>query len=196
MTWVIEFLSEPPCQRLALTLLHFLWQGLAAMVLVIAAARLLMLRRGPPRYAAYLIAMLTMVVCPVVTFMLLGEPSEPPSVQTVVIKPRALPAKPPGSQAPPIHAAAPRPDEATAPPVLTAEPVEGVAGPPTPEQKVVVQAPRDVVSGGETARRYVSVCLPWVLMVWLVGVSVLSVRLLLGFAGAYRWRRRLGQAFR
>ena len=70
----IELLWQPACQRLALTLLHFLWQGLGVMILVAAAVRLLKLRHGPPRYAAYLVGMLVMAVCPVVTFLAIEAP--------------------------------------------------------------------------------------------------------------------------
>ncbi len=36
--------------------------------------------------------------------------------------------------------------------------------------------------------QYLSTALPWIMAVWVVGVCVLSFRLLLGITGAYRWR--------
>ena len=70
----IELFSQPAWARLALTLLHFLWQGLAVVAIVALAARLLKLRHGPPRYAAYLACMLVMAACPVVTFLVVEVP--------------------------------------------------------------------------------------------------------------------------
>jgi hypothetical protein len=49
---VVEFFSQPVWHRLSLTLVHFLWQGLAVAVIAYGAVRLLRLRRGNPRYAA------------------------------------------------------------------------------------------------------------------------------------------------
>lgn len=65
----IEFLSQPIWQRLGLTLLHFVWQGLAVTVLVLSLIGLFRLKRGASRYAAYLLAFVVMMACPIVTFL-------------------------------------------------------------------------------------------------------------------------------
>ena len=82
----VEFFSQPVWHRLSLTLVHFLWQGLAVAVIAYAAVRLLRLRRGNPRYAAYLLAFALMAVCPLVTLAVLGVPTRP-----VVIGPVPMP---------------------------------------------------------------------------------------------------------
>ena len=73
---LLEFFSQPLCHRLALTLLHFLWQGLAVAVLASAAVWLLGLRRGNARYAAYLLAFALMTACPPVTWFALHQSAE------------------------------------------------------------------------------------------------------------------------
>ncbi len=69
-----DWFSSPASQLLALTLLHFLWQGL----LVAGGAALLAScfshRRADLRHAIYLVCFVVMTACPVVTFLVLeGE---------------------------------------------------------------------------------------------------------------------------
>ncbi len=186
----IQFLSDPAWQRLALTLLHFLWQGLAVTALAVTLVRLLRLRSGPPRYAAYLLALVVMAVCPVVTLCLVKPPA-----------PMELPAEP---QA--IEAGTSRGQER--PPMDALAPVEGIeADAAPPGAPVALDAPEDGSLPGLTESaeageirteaprsalaRYISAGLPWVAAAWLIGVCALSTRLLLGLAGTRRWRRRL-----
>ena len=72
---MVEFFSQPVWHRLSLTLVHFLWQGLAVAVLACVAVRLLKLKRGNPRYVAYLFAFAIMAVCPLITFAALAMPA-------------------------------------------------------------------------------------------------------------------------
>ena len=74
---LVELFSQPVWHRLGLTLVHFLWQGLAVAVLVCAAVRLLRLERGNPRYTAYLVAFAVMIISPPLTFVILGVPARP-----------------------------------------------------------------------------------------------------------------------
>ncbi|OHB69086.1 MAG: hypothetical protein A2V70_19830 [Planctomycetes bacterium RBG_13_63_9] len=67
----LDLLAEPVGQRLTWTLLHFLWQGLAISAALLAMLWLLRVHRARARYALCLAAMLTMAVCPLVTFALL-----------------------------------------------------------------------------------------------------------------------------
>ena len=70
----LSYFSEPPWQRLALAMLHFLWQGTAVALLLIAVTRVLKLRAGPPRYGAQLLALLAMAAAPIITFLVLESP--------------------------------------------------------------------------------------------------------------------------
>ena len=74
---IVEFLSQPFWQRLCLTLVHFFWQGLAVAVLVGVLVRVLRLNHGNARYTTYLLAFVTMIACPVVTFTAIDIPTSP-----------------------------------------------------------------------------------------------------------------------
>ena len=84
----MELLSQPIWQRLGWSLLHFLWQALAVAALTMAGVRLLNLRHGPQRYAAYLAALLIMAACPVATFLTIELPGEPAPVARVALDER------------------------------------------------------------------------------------------------------------
>ncbi|MHC4464363.1 MAG: M56 family metallopeptidase [Planctomycetota bacterium] len=49
----------------------------------------------------------------------------------------------------------------------------------------------DSVPSSKRRVDYLYATMPWIVVGWLIGVCVLSIRLLFGFAGVYRWRRRL-----
>jgi beta-lactamase regulating signal transducer with metallopeptidase domain len=70
-----ELLGSPTVGRMGLTLLHFVWQGFA--VMLVAGAALLALRRAaaPVRYAVLLALFAIMLASPAVTFALLPGPS-------------------------------------------------------------------------------------------------------------------------
>lgn len=62
----LEFLSDPLWQRLAWTLLHFVWQGTMLGLLLLTVLPLL--RTASSRYLTALAVLLAMTVCPLVTF--------------------------------------------------------------------------------------------------------------------------------
>ncbi|HEX5106026.1 MAG TPA: hypothetical protein VFV87_19540, partial [Pirellulaceae bacterium] len=69
---LVEVLAHPVARQLTLALLHFVWQGLAVAVALVLAVELLGIRRPQARYACSLAALLLMLICPLVTFWLLG----------------------------------------------------------------------------------------------------------------------------
>ncbi len=160
---LVEFFSQPVWHRLGLTLVHFLWQGLAVAVIACAAVRVLRLRRGNPRYAAYLLAFAMMAVSPLLTFMVLDRPA--PSAVAV---------------------------SEPAPVLESPEPLTRAVPAPAPRQLAentlrvgsIYQPPLS-----EKLYGMLQASLPWALVGWIAGVLILSVRLLLGFLGVYRWRR-------
>ncbi|MCL5282143.1 MAG: M56 family metallopeptidase [Planctomycetes bacterium] len=159
---VVEFFSQPLWHRLSLTLVHFLWQGLAAAVLACAAVRILRLKRGNPRHAAYLVAFAAMAVAPLVTFVALGDSTAP--------VPLALQ---PALQ------------------IESAMPIPPAALPQAPGQLNENTLPIGASYGAPLRQRVdnaLQVSLPWALVGWMNGVLILSVRLLLGFLGSRRWR--------
>lgn len=162
---VAEFFSQPVWHRLGLTLVHFLWQGLAIAVIAYAAVRVLALKRGNPRYTAYLLAFTVLAVCPLITFMVLGVPARPAGV--------AL------EQLPQVESSPPAPRSASS------ETLQQRA------ENTPYAGPTRSVPLGERLEDAFQASLPWALACWMAGVLILSVRLLLGSVGLCRWRRNL-----
>lgn len=71
----IEFFSGPFGQRLAFTLLHFFWQGLAVASALVVVANGMGLRRAQSRYLACLAATVVLAACPLVTFVVWDNPA-------------------------------------------------------------------------------------------------------------------------
>jgi ankyrin repeat protein/beta-lactamase regulating signal transducer with metallopeptidase domain len=174
----IEFLSQPLWLRLGLTLLHFLWQGLLVCCVIYLAG----FGHGTTRYAAYLLAFLVMAACPVVTFFVLNPATtvqtEPAKMAPAAITPAPL-SYPPAGHAPPQFPAEPSTDRpATAP---------GAA----PSPAVFPPALADSAPLRKKTTEHLLAAIPWLTAAWLIGVLILSIRLLLGMLGVYRWRRRI-----
>ena len=66
-----DLLYEPPWQRGTLTLFHFLWQGFAVALGLLAVLWLFRVRQARARYALSLLALLAMAACPLVTLAVL-----------------------------------------------------------------------------------------------------------------------------
>jgi len=162
---VVEFFSQPVWHRLGLTLVHFLWQGLAVAVIAYAAVRVLSLKRGNPRYAAYLLAFTIIAVCPLITFTVLGVPAK-----ATFFAPGPLPV---------LESSGPVPRS------VVPEPPEQLS------ESTVPVGPTHDAPLRERLDGMLQASLPWMLVCWMGGVLMLSVRLLLGFIGVRRWRRNL-----
>ena len=107
-----------------------------------------------------------MAICPLVTFAVLRMPAQP-------------------------AAAAPEP----VPQVQSSQPVPSSILPepaPPPSENAVTVAPARPVPLREGFDDTVQASLPWVLVGWMGGVLILSIRLLLGFVGVRRWCWNLG----
>jgi beta-lactamase regulating signal transducer with metallopeptidase domain len=167
---ILEFLSQPIWQRLGLTLVHFLWQGLAVAVLIGAFVKAFRLNHGNTRYAVYLLAFVVMIACPIVTFTTIDIPTSPDTEfateaeSTQVVGRISYTALPAGDILP----------EADISSHVTPRP-----------------AATDSIPLSERISDWLHISMPWVLLIWMVGVVILSVRLLMGFIGVYRWRHHL-----
>ncbi|MEN6424879.1 MAG: exosortase-associated EpsI family protein [Phycisphaerales bacterium] len=160
---VVECLSQPVWHRLSLTLIHFLWQGLAAALIACAAVRLLRLQRGNPRYLAYLVAFVAMAACPLITFAVLDASSRPLATS-------ANPQLQVKSEA-------------------TVVSTESFAPAQSQNEDAMTAASMRQVSFREKLDGMLQASLPWAMLFWIGGVLILSVRLLLGFLGVRQWRR-------
>jgi|GEM_PF-2455229 len=161
--------GQPFWYHVGQTLVHFLWQGLLVSVGVWGVVRFLGLKRGNSRYRAYLLAFGLMAACPVATFWMLRD---------------AVP-----TQALPMAAAS-----------LSVQPSGGTAGPAVsadqrlPDTRPLVDDGRvsgSRAQGPREGRSLFMTLLPWGLTLWVMGVFILSARLLLGLVGLCRWRRGL-----
>src|SRR5438105_3102184 len=74
-----DWLTQPTCRFLTLTLLHFVWQGLAIALALLALVVLCNVRRATSRYAFSLLALLAIVLLPIATIVWLGlsRPANP-----------------------------------------------------------------------------------------------------------------------
>ncbi len=168
---IIEFLSQPLWQRLGLTLVHFLWQGLAIAIFIGACVRIFKLSHGNARYIVYLLAFVAMIVCPVVTFIAIDIPISPDVELFVEIE-----------SAEPFDIASD-----TVPPEGAVSPEAGTSIPVMPKLTPVT----NTIPIRERIYSSLHNTLPWLLVIWMVGVIVLSMRLLMGFIGVHRWRHHL-----
>ena len=81
----IECFSAPLWQAWALTLMHFLWQGLVIVGLLAVVLRVFAVRHARTRYVLCLAAMMLMATCPLVTWSILEVwPAENPSLGPAV----------------------------------------------------------------------------------------------------------------
>jgi len=172
---VEEVLSQPIVQRLGWTLVHFVWQGTAVAVLFAIVTSVLRRRTANSRYVAACAALLLMLISPLVTMRVIHVPSS----STVIVEP--APVAPPSRDTPP-----PMPSVSPSIRPVEYEPVSlppdvAVVRPPAPERLRWRRRASDLFEP----------VLPWVVCGWLVGVLVLSVRLLGGWARVQRLKRRL-----
>ena len=72
---LMSLLGDDVSVRWLITLLHFLWQGVAVGIVVAIAGRLLHRASAPPRYALYSAALLSLPVCVAVTFCVVDVPA-------------------------------------------------------------------------------------------------------------------------
>ena len=143
---ILEFLSQPLWQRFGLTLLHFLWQGLAVGLFVAALVRVFRVKQGNARYAAYLLAFTAMIVCPILTFSVIDIPL--------------------GTQ--PTVAITPEPAEAIESPIYSVSPTVGDLPEITTPLPIASEAePGAVVvsiSLGQKISDWLDVSMPWALV--------------------------------
>ncbi|MGE5612410.1 MAG: hypothetical protein ACM359_24395 [Bacillota bacterium] len=162
---VIEFFAGPGWQRLGWTLVHLLWEGAA--VAGVTGGVALLLRRGGQRYAAYLAGLVGVVLCAGVTYWQIGSAElvslGRPAVAAIAVNAEEGAGR--GEEAPVVVAQA-MPSAEPAIPRWTPGPASSWAVP-------------------------MDTAMSWVVGMWVVGVVVLSLRLLAGVLGVWRWRRQV-----
>jgi|GEM_PF-1833751 len=169
-------LSQPLVQRLGWTLVHFVWQGAAVAALFGIVTALLRHRTANSRYVAACTALLLMAVLPVVTLHMASVPTPSVALDPDLVE-RPSPALP-------------EPVPSIAPTVQidrdASVPTASIAPPLTP-------TPRPPLSLRQRLSDTVEPVLHWIVCGWIVGVLVLSLRLLGGWARVQRLKRRFAQ---
>lgn len=160
---MIDVLSSPVAHSLTLTLLHFLWQGVLIGLLYWLLTIAFSEESAQTGYAAALVALSTMAVCPVITFCVVYE-SDPISVGAVTrIDDPSLPA----------YEMKPAIDD-------SADPVSGAA---SHASRVVIARESDFMASSTSARSLaaaIHASQPYLLLMWLAGVIFSLARLASG----------------
>ncbi len=164
MSAIDPLLQQPAAQAVAWALLHFVWQG--ALISLVTAVALIALRRSAAdvRYVVAAIGMSLMLTLPIVTGVQKWQALNAPTDQQVSLVATA-----------PHAPAAIRP-HATTPRVVT--PVASVETPRITLGERFVSA----------ARPRLEPLLPMCLLIWILGVGVLSLRLMTGWLWVQRLR--------
>jgi beta-lactamase regulating signal transducer with metallopeptidase domain len=164
-----SFLSESLVNRLAATLGHSLWQGLTIVGLYSVVLWLSAGFRAPARYAMTLAALLALAICPIVTFATMDIST---SAHGATLQATAA-------------------DNGTLPADRLARPIAGRMAPSAIDSTIpagqVIQERWQVAMEDLWAR-----ATPWIVIGWLIGVSVLGSRLLF-CAFATQWLKRGAQ---
>ena len=158
----LDLLHGPVSQRLTWTLLHFLWQGIGIALVLEALVRVLRVRRAATRYLLCVAAMLAMVACPPITFHVLSAPTRDAALPEVN-----------GSQA--ARARTPM-SEARPYPALTE------MGPRFVDGNVTASSDQPSATRW-TLEECIRAAQPSLLLLWVFGVLLLSLRSVLGLAG-------------
>jgi len=192
MMFPLDMLHEPVWQRLAWTLLHFVWQGLVVAAGVTLLLWLVPCRRAQVRYSLHLVGLLLMAACPLVTFALLPTPSpaEAPRPlgqgtdlpELVVVEPSE--SGTPASIVLPTEAPLPGDTTVIRQALATRQEGERATSGVAPPAARLGTAPWKARTD-----RWVRLAQPYGLIVWMVGVFLLSVRLMLSFAGVRKLMR-------
>ena len=171
--WGMDILRETTGQRLGLTLLHFLWEGLLIAILLWGVVHLFRLKRGNQRYLTYLIGFLILLACPVVTFFTVDvEKVNRMSRRAKMITDMQAELQEYESSAIPIS-------------------------PTASEEMVGMRGGRSAALARATVRlrdrvaMYADTVQPWIIGAWIVGMAVFALRMVCGLIGIVRWRRKL-----
>ncbi|MBN1591063.1 MAG: HlyD family efflux transporter periplasmic adaptor subunit [Pirellulales bacterium] len=173
-----DLFTAPVCQRLTWTLLHFCWQGLAVAAFVAVWLRLFRPARAETRYAFCLIGLVLMIAVPVATFLLIPSPQLP----SVAVRPIREPAVVESPVLPPAiePVALPAVDAVILNEPPRVEPAEMPIVAEVPDAPTLIQRLPAIFQNSQ----------PYLLVGWTLGVLLLGMRLMIGYAGVQLLRRQ------
>ena len=196
-------LTDPAIQRLAWSLVHFLWQGFLIALVLVFVVRWGRVQKMSRRYICSLVAMTTMLVAPVATFVL-GMPAgraTAPQVGSSNLSGDAngqisshaqsdLAAGLRTISTPETAMASPATAATLAPEQPGTRLLTAANSPPAAKAKTTTS----ILSLNRSSQRGWLVILRWIVPIWISGVVILSLRLLVGWLGLLRLRQRTDRA--
>ena len=191
----IDWTGEAFSLRLAMTLMHFLWQGCAVGAAVLVCGRLLRSRSAQLRYAVGVAGMLIMLVCLPISFMRVDVPQMPESVvsNNVVTELTIAPEVKPELEAAATELAAPvEPTVDVEHTQVASHPRESDTSPVVPQ---TLESARRVVTAASSAEvsrtppnNFLTGVAPAVMWGYFGGVLLMTLRLTSGLWGEHRLR--------
>lgn len=204
----LAMFSQPLVERLAWTLIHFVWQGTLVWTCLAVVLRWMRGSAAAARYLASCIALLLMAALPVLTFSALHVNADPPRAfaeaepgnargDSTASRDASEAGRPGLMRRPGRAATSAGPDRDG----RSVEDAHGRAGEAAAARQNVGGAPVGTAapaSGGRPASAArqndspyaaaVDASLPWLVAIWIVGVSLLSVWHVFGWLLSQRWR--------
>jgi len=165
---LMEYFDAPFCIRLAVSLAHFIWQGLVIALLALVLVKLIGRDSSRARYSLYMMSLVAMVLCLGVTYAFVDAPATPTPSETESVRVNA-------------------PSVSTREALATEESPRGL-----PEYEPLSVGEQDPgLAVGPEARfsgdwqRFV----PYAIVFYSLGVLILLGRLLIGLQGGQRLRK-------
>ncbi len=177
MLTILHVLESPVIEALGWALVHFVWQ--AALLALLLALLLIPLRRvsARARYVVQCAVFVAMSICPLVTWCWIA------TSQLARPVPMATVSNPVVHEAPSVDVASILVDPA---PFVNDRDIRPALLEPGPQLEPSVAR---VVPWTERLHRRLTPALPWLVGAWLLGVVVLSLRLLVGWRVVQRLKR-------
>jgi len=176
---MIDLLLQPAATRLALALVHFLWQGMliaSALAIVVRSNRSL---RPQHRYALGLVALGLMIACPPLTYALLGT-FEARATPTIVDSTNGQAWRVTNINALPVQTLSTHAFD------TTAADIESV----TVDRWAMLQPAQAVTAkSGSHVEQVLIATQPAILLAWCCGVLLFALRMASGYAGTL-WMRQ------
>ena len=82
---IMDFFSSHSCMRLAFTLMHFLWQGMAIALLTFLAANIIGKNSARTRYGIHVLGLAAMVLALGVTYLLVDLEPQQVSIEPATV---------------------------------------------------------------------------------------------------------------
>ena len=193
MLTILHTLESPVIESLGWALVHFLWQ--ATLLAVLLAVVLLVLRRASSRvkYVVQCSVLLAMAACPAVTWWWIASTMKPNAVTAVHHVEPVVPNELKSGTVEPVlepmvtgAMGLDGPIDANSIMLAPAPAMSAVASQP---DQMEVPRPDQAVSWNKRVRSGMAPILPWFVGAWLLGVLVLSLRLLVGWRIVQRLKR-------